>query len=698
MAPLFALPASGMAQGGRVVSRNALARMQIGAGSEAYLDEDGRTGLFSWESTNRAAAVSADPEQGIFVAPAKDPSGASGAWVRVVSDNVIQVDWFGAAGDGVRNDFPALHAAVDLTRVERRFREIRFDGARRYLLEGFRKLGSVRLNFSDIVIDGRGAELKIEPMVRNTAVFVVGNERYATGVDESLPEKIVIRGFRVDFVQNAAFFKFISLRHPARGVTIEDNEAYQSRLGDNTPYAKGDCNLVNLFVIQSMAGGGARGNPQDRMARLHDVSIRRNKVRNRIQLTADAGRGVNGLTITDNEIFDPRANGIAVTGTGRLTMLDDVLISRNRIYRASGRGIFVQNDGISDIYNSDIAGISAYQCYARGVTITDNLLENCTEGIRTGTYIQGFHGLRIDNNIVRSNSRENGASAIRIQTNSYGWARQYHGGAGPVVRADDFDVLSGRINLRGHSLCEACGVRIKPVRGEDVMPAGIAADVPYFVKPAGKDTFELYRTIDPATGALSGKVAFGPGARGSFAIALSSIATDVEIGSGNVFIATNSGSSILRDIRGARVSGRFTGRMRMGGLADCSVAATFTDSVVVLDAGGTDRLAFTNADFTSRFPQKAGDATMVRAAFGDTAHYDVSFESVTVQARLADLAPGRPASFFSESPTTNPRLRKGPGWSARNCIVSVDAAGRPFEAFAAPVANRAAYSGNKVPA
>ena len=674
-------------------SRTLLAGSRGAPGARAYLDELGREGLFAWQEGDLSTFVAADEQQAVFVPPNAGPSGASGAWVRIVEDGILRIGWFGAAGDGRQSDLPALRAAVELMRRDMRYRQLHFDGDKRYLLHGFRRARDIHLNFSNVVIDGRGAELVIEPQIPNRAVFVVGNDRYATGLNEEIPENITVRGFRVDLVQNAAFFKFIFLRYPARGVLIEDNQAYQSRLGDRTPSAGGDCNLVNLFVIQSAQGGGAKGNPGDAKARLHDVTIRRNVVRNRIQLTADAGRGVAGLTITDNEAHDPRANGIAVTGIGPVTRLDNVLIARNKVYRATGRGIFVQNDGISDVYDMDVAGISNYQNYARNVSITDNLLQDCKEGIRTGAYIQGFHGLVIDNNIVQSASQDDGASSLRIQPNSYGWARQYHGGANPVVPADAFDPAAGLVSLPGHSLCNACGVRIKPVSGAEVMPPGLSADIPYFVKPAGPDRFELFRTIDPVTGKLSGKVLFGPGASGSFTVAMCSIATDVRIGAGNVFVATNSGFSVLSDIRGAQVSGRMTGRLNLGGLVDMVIGGAFANARLVINRGGVERLVFRGTRFTGRLGGN-GSPSIIRAAFGETAHYDVSLEGVEADLE-AGLNPQREGSFYSEAPEIDSARRKGPGWSARNSIVRISGTGR-IDAFAASPRNNAAFVANEV--
>jgi hypothetical protein len=51
-------------------------------GGRAYLAEPKRAGNFIFDNANHAAKVAADTRQALFVAPASDATGASGAWVR----------------------------------------------------------------------------------------------------------------------------------------------------------------------------------------------------------------------------------------------------------------------------------------------------------------------------------------------------------------------------------------------------------------------------------------------------------------------------------------------------------------------------------------------------------------------------------------------------------------------------------------
>lgn len=77
---------------------------------------DGGEGNFRWESSDLSTKVATDTQNGIYVAPALDLTGASGAWVRQYSGDV-NVRWFGFQPDNtaaVNNT--ALQAAVSVSK------------------------------------------------------------------------------------------------------------------------------------------------------------------------------------------------------------------------------------------------------------------------------------------------------------------------------------------------------------------------------------------------------------------------------------------------------------------------------------------------------------------------------------------------------------------------------------------------------
>jgi hypothetical protein len=79
----------------KVATRAALAAETVGPNLVRWLTEAGRSGLFKFVASNFAALVTADTAQGVYVAPASDTTGATGAWVRQF-DNALIFDWFGA--------------------------------------------------------------------------------------------------------------------------------------------------------------------------------------------------------------------------------------------------------------------------------------------------------------------------------------------------------------------------------------------------------------------------------------------------------------------------------------------------------------------------------------------------------------------------------------------------------------------------
>jgi len=95
-----------------VADRTALAALDTTKDTVAYLKEAGRQGWFQWNTSNLSARVSVDTQQGLYVAPASVPSGASGAWVRIFPDD-WNVEWWGALHDGSTSDTVAVQGALN---------------------------------------------------------------------------------------------------------------------------------------------------------------------------------------------------------------------------------------------------------------------------------------------------------------------------------------------------------------------------------------------------------------------------------------------------------------------------------------------------------------------------------------------------------------------------------------------------------
>lgn len=88
-----------LASAATVASRAAMASLDTTQHQVTFLNEGvpnlyGRMGTFYWNSGNLSSQVGSDPQQGIYVPPATDATGASGAWVRVWDCTNGAPEWF----------------------------------------------------------------------------------------------------------------------------------------------------------------------------------------------------------------------------------------------------------------------------------------------------------------------------------------------------------------------------------------------------------------------------------------------------------------------------------------------------------------------------------------------------------------------------------------------------------------------------
>jgi hypothetical protein len=138
------------------------------ANQSAILTESGREGSFVFDSADHSAHVTADTAQGIYVAPASDPTGASGAWVRKFT-GVPSAKWFGAQGDGVADDAAAINAgnaAVGALGID----AIKFDAG-----HTFKFLSELTFASDDMLVIAHGAKLTSPVAAFQRLVNLSGN-------------------------------------------------------------------------------------------------------------------------------------------------------------------------------------------------------------------------------------------------------------------------------------------------------------------------------------------------------------------------------------------------------------------------------------------------------------------------------------------------------------------------------------------
>lgn len=81
---------------------------------EGYHDSvTGGSGEFYWNGSNLSAEVAADPQSGVYVPPSAAPTGASGAWVRILN-GYLTPQMFGAYLDDTTDDSVAIQAAHNM--------------------------------------------------------------------------------------------------------------------------------------------------------------------------------------------------------------------------------------------------------------------------------------------------------------------------------------------------------------------------------------------------------------------------------------------------------------------------------------------------------------------------------------------------------------------------------------------------------
>jgi hypothetical protein len=193
-----------------VAALQALTGMTLGR--QALLSERGREGLFVFSTLNHSANVTADPYQGIYIAPASAPTGASGAWVRVVTDNTYQASWFGFGTANLTTNHLRLQAAIDLAPV----------GAiiDAQVIGTLSSFGSGLTTGSAVVMNKNGQHLKF---TRGQTKIVVGHgeqvHTFNIRADDVTIEDPFVTGQRCSNNADARFCIEVSSRHTS-GATV----------------------------------------------------------------------------------------------------------------------------------------------------------------------------------------------------------------------------------------------------------------------------------------------------------------------------------------------------------------------------------------------------------------------------------------------------------------------------------------------
>jgi hypothetical protein len=268
-----------------------------------------------------------------------------------------------------------------------------------------RALAAVAGSGAGTVVLGTGKYLIGSEVTMPTGVSLVG-EGCGRTVMQRMPRasgqmmlrldgtgKVTVSGISFDHASAPEFYRSIGFRGAgSHDITISDD-----CFTDSNPLpGRGDRWAVELSALSSPS---------------QHVTIARNRVSGKLQMTAGGGAGVIGLTISDNDIRGAKSNGIGVTHLAPNAVFEDVLIARNRIVKPDSIGIFLGPDQPSarggtfrrvSVLNNRVEGISArygYGIYVRAAeressdfTIAGNILDGAGSEENTAIRLEDDHG------------------------------------------------------------------------------------------------------------------------------------------------------------------------------------------------------------------------------------------------------------------------------------------------------------------
>jgi hypothetical protein len=418
-----------------VQSRDLLAALSDRS-TPALLLEKGREGLFVFESSDHSSEVATDLTQGVFLAPAFDITGASGAWLRKYRGGA-DPRWFGAALDGVTDDKLAFSAAINIARhvripqdrVLRTTGEVILpDGA---FIEGgtidfdatdYANLFTLRDNLSDIRIEGIN--------------FISSSD---------VPFAHIVRMVQDD------------------GTTLDGLDFVNNTITYSPPsIGSGD-----RWVVAG-TGSGARKN----------IRINGNRVAGPMQLIATpvATGTFRDSEICFNRVHNARSNAISLLGSGAIgspCTLDNVKVTDNVItadnYTSIGIGIGIDDTGGGD-KNVNIKNLTIAR---NTIDITGSGIKTADIFIRLGNKCAGVGGFDSVNDsiIIDSNELHYGiswqqsdiadATLSRVTNHVFSNNKVLGGDVCPAYMANDARFV-------GNTLTDGAPLRLGPGNGRIV--------------------------------------------------------------------------------------------------------------------------------------------------------------------------------------------------------------------------------------
>ena len=285
-------------------------------------------GQFRFTTTSSTTPVTNDPQQGIYLPPASDTSGASGVWIRML-DNLREVtpEMFGAVGDGTTDDYTALQAAENWLEIDQTGK---FSGGTLLLVSRYATSDQLLIDDFNITIMGDGVE-------RTAAGSSVNGSPCLIGTSTTKP---VIR-------VNASDTKLVGFEVRASAA----RQAGSTQTGDNT--------AAGIMIATTDTGGAAA------MVRIHleDILVR-DQVDDGIHVCGElATVTMERVAVKDNDRHGFHFDDGTLAGRSNLGRPGIITMTDCRAVDSGGYGIGCghPSDGVNAPYRVVITNFEGYR-------------------------------------------------------------------------------------------------------------------------------------------------------------------------------------------------------------------------------------------------------------------------------------------------------------------------------------------------
>lgn len=415
---------------------------------------DGAHGTFIWQPGDQSANISADPLQGVFIAPLSDATGAGGAWKRLFNGGVFP-EWFGAKGDGLRVDTDAIAAAITASGAGG---AVHFSGGKTYLVDA----NIAPLDRQTLV--GNGAILKrIDQVVTTTADALTAGETYTFTVADASGFRV---GMNIIFNDGATYDNQGHTIGAIVDNSITINNALVTSFPNGATVSSGTYVIATHSVGVVIRGFEIDGNRANNAGFVHwelqggiEVWGDRSKVEHcyiHDEVCEGIMLGGTASEVTGTTVINCGGNGIHFSGSSAAVVERNYVKNCNLLGTAPGHAdgciIFSNATGDSRVLNNymenGIAGVGSINSDDNsGVIVSGNIIRNC-QAVLDMVSFNAQNG-RV---IFAGNECYNSGSVLVVENATV--AQGYDGTAGPYktnINDNYFEDCTGRF-LRAHSI------------------------------------------------------------------------------------------------------------------------------------------------------------------------------------------------------------------------------------------------------